>query len=146
MSDQGEGRDAAEGGSAEEMRRRFADAYQEYVRALQDVWNSDEVRRRSDDAVRALYAAAQDVYPAREVSRAVDEATQEYIRAVQKAWSGADPSALDPWTLAAVAQSLQSAAWAAAAWGAGQTQEGGAWGWWPQVGWTWGWSPWPQTA
>jgi hypothetical protein len=110
--------------------QRFADAYAEYARGLQEVWSSEEVARSYRDAMRQFADLARGSGPLEEVRRRTDRARTDYLRSVKDAWSSIDPEALEPTALAAIGQSLQAAAWMAACQPReADEQQGRTWGW-----------------
>jgi hypothetical protein len=122
-----------EAAGTEDVRERFADAYDSYVRALQEGWRPEETQKRLEaaylDYVRAMleaqapqdsvkrfeayleYARAlQDAWLPQEVRQRLEEGYLNYVRALQAAWAQVDANVLDATTLAAIAQSTLAAA------------------------------------
>jgi len=79
--------------SGEEIQERLAEAYQTYVRAVNNAWIPEDTRAR------------------------LEESHREFVRAVQETWARVDVSELDANTLTSMSQTLMQAAWMAAAMG-----------------------------
>src|SRR2546421_240930 len=81
-----EGGNSPEGGTREDVLRRFQEAYSNYMRALQEVWVREDAQK------------------------GFQEAYGNYVRALLEAWAQVDVNILDLSSLAAISQSMMAAA------------------------------------
>ena len=100
-------------GIPEERTRQIAQTYAAYLDVLQEPWTSPELQDRARGAFERYAVAVAETWSPAELSDRAATAYRNYVRTLREAWADIDEDAMDPATLAAIAQGMQNVAWSA---------------------------------
>jgi hypothetical protein len=95
-----------------DVQQRLQAAYADYIRLMQAALAGEQVQQHAADAYSIYMHALQDALSSAPQRQRSTEAFRRYLRSVARAWAEIDPDTLEAPVVAAIAQSMLSAAWA----------------------------------
>jgi hypothetical protein len=93
----------------EEFQKRSLEMYSDYARALQEAWMHPDAQQRSEQAYKNYWQAVKQAWESSDFQARLDLAYREYVRALKAAWVGVDPATLDALSLGMIGHSIVSA-------------------------------------
>jgi hypothetical protein len=100
-------------GVPEERSRLIAEAYEAYMRVIQEAWASADLQDRARRTFEHYADTVGETWAPVTLSERASEAYRSYLRSLCETWAAVDYEAIDPATLAAIAQGMQTVAWSA---------------------------------
>jgi hypothetical protein len=101
--------------AAPETQERVSARYAEYASAVEEALRGSGSMEGVTEAYESCLAAMQEAMAETRVADRAPTAFREYVRALRNAWADVEPDAVDPIQLVAIAQSMSSVGWLAAA-------------------------------